>query len=415
MRRNIVLSLVLGLIFAVVGFSCAKNNETAATASKKLYIATGLCYAGQGFTPPTINNVGQLLSRLDLATHQYEVVHDYANLSVEDANTYANGITDGGDGNVYVAVENATSTGNRRIDQITKAAFGTKTVWQPSTTYLQASVLRGIARTSDKGFLVGVVSGTASIERFDATPTRKEAAPNVSWGQNNGNGGAGRDCSSNNTRFTDIVSLPKVVATDTIGKYIYAHAAVGQMDVGVISKNGSNVAANCLANAPGATTFATAAVTADPSFSRQLSANATPTSLVYIPTGTGTGKLLVAYSTNAVNTAGASGLNNALVMYDFTENTVAGETATLNNGVVLYNDTANFYGVTAMAYDSTDSMLYVSTSNSISANPPIGFNIEKFKIDLTAPSATNIRNANNSSFEASTSFNDCVTSMFVAD
>lgn len=410
MRRNIVLSLALGLVFTIIGFSCAKNSNDPATASKKLYIATGLCYSGTGFTAPTIGTVGQIVSRLDLSTHQYEVVHDYANLSEEDAGTYANGITDGGDGNLYIAVENSTSTGNRRIDKVEKAAFGTRSIWQPSTTYLAASTIRGIARASDQGFLIGVVSGTASIERFDATPTRKEAAPNISWGANNL--GA---CASNNTRITDIVSLPKVVSTDTIGKYIYAHAAAGQMDVGVISKNGSNSAANCLANAPGAATFATAASTADPAWSKQLSANATPTSLVYIPTGSGTGKLLVAYSTNAVNTAAASGLNNALVMYDFTENTVAGETATLNNGVVLYNDVSYFYGVSAMAYDSSTGMLYVATSNSISANPPVGYNIEKFQISLTAPSATRIPNSNNSSFEASTSFNDCVTSMFVAD
>ena len=410
MRRNIALSLALGLIFTVIGFSCAKNTDTAATASRKLYIATGLCYSGTGFAAQTINNVGQILSRLDLSNHQYEVVHDYANLSEEAASTYANGITDGGDGNVYVAVENATATGNRRIDKIAKSAFGTKLVWQPSTVYLAASTLRSISRASDQGFLIGTVSGTASVERFDATPTQKEAAPNVSWGANSG--GA---CATNNTKITDLVALPKALATDTIGKYIYAHAAAGQMDVGVISKNGSNVAGNCLANAPGAATFVTAASTADPSYSKQLSANATPTSVVYIPTGTGTGKVLVAYATNAANAAGASGLNNALVMYDFTENTVAGETATLNNGVVLYNDISYFYGVSAMAYDSSDGSLYVATSNSISANPPVGYNIEKFQISLTAPSATRIPNSNNSSFEASTSFNDCVTSMFVAN
>lgn len=409
MRRNIVLSLILGLIFSVVGFSCAKNNETAAVASKKLYIATGLCYSGTGFTPPTVGNVGQILSRMDIDSRAYEVVHDYANLSEEDADTYPNGITDGGDGSVYVAVENATSTGNRRIDKIVKSAFGAKSVWQPSTVYLAAGTLRGISRAADKGFLVGVVSGTASIERFDATPTRKEVASNVSWG--NGNAGA---CATNNTRITDLVALPKVIATDSVGKYIYAHAAAGQMDIGVISKNGSNVAGNCLANAPGAATFTTAAATADPSFSKQLSANATPTSIVFIPTGTGTGKLLVAYATNAANAAGASGLNNALVMYDFTENTVAGETATVNNGVVLYNDTSYFYGVSAMTYDSASGYLYVASSNSLN-NAPVGYNIERFLIDLTAPSATRTPDSDNSSFEEANSFNNCVTSMFVAD
>lgn len=407
MRRNIVLSLILGLIFAVVGFSCAKNNETAAVASKKLYIATGLCFSGTGFTAPPVANVGRILSRLDIDTRDYEVVHDYANLSEETSGSFPAGITDGGDGNVYVAVENATATGNRRIDKIKKAAFGDKVLWQASTVYLGSGSLGRIARASDQGFIL-VASGTQTVERFDATPTRKESTgPNVAWGS--ASAGA---CATNNTRITDLVALPKVLSSDTIGKYIYTHAAVGQMDVGVMSKNGSGVAGNCLANVAGAAAIPTAASTADPSFSRTLSANATPTSVVYIPTGTGTGKVLVSYATNAVNTAGA--LNNALVMYDFTENTTAGETATLGSGVVLYNDTSYFFGVSAMAYDSASGYLYVASSNSL-ATAPAGYNIERFQIDLTAPSATRIADSNNSSFEESTSFNNCVTSMFVAD
>lgn len=407
MKRNIVYGLSMGLVFSVIGFSCAKTNDDPVAASKKLYIATGLCYSGTGFTAPTISNVGQILSRMDIETRAYEVVHDYANLADEDADTYANGITDGNDGFIYAAVENSTSVGNRRIDRIAKAAFGTRTVWQVNTTQLSAGVLRGIARAADQGVLIGA---TTTIERFDATPTRKEVAAGVAWGS--GNAGA---CATNNTRLTDLIALPRAVTGDTIGKYIYAHAAAGQMDVGVISKNGSNAALNCLANAPGGATL-TEASTADASFNSTLSANATPTALVYIPTGTGTGKVLVAYAASGANglNAAAASLNNALVMYDFTENTAAGETATLTNGTVLYNDTSYFFGVSAMAYDRDNRMLYVATSNSLAA-APVGYNIERFSIDLTSPGATRVPDSDNSSFEEANSFNNCVTSMFVSE
>lgn len=407
-KSNIFYGLSLGVIFTVVGFSCAKSSDEAASASRKLYIATGLCYSGSGFTAPTIGSVGQLLSRLDVGARTYEVVRDYANLSDEDDATYANGITDGGDGFIYVAVENATSTGNRRIDKIAKAAFGSKTVWQVNNTDLSAGVLRGVARAADKGVLVGTTTG---VERYDATPTNKDVAFNVSWGA--GNAGL---CATNNTRITDLVALPKVLAAHDVGKFIYAHSAAGQMDIGVISKSGSNSAANCLANAPGGATLAEA-TTADSTLNETLSATATPTSIIFIPTGTGTGKLLVAYASSTVNGAQATptSLNNALVMYDFTEDTTGTpETASLTNGTVLYNNVSYFFGVSAMAYDSTNNTLYVASSNSLNV-APVGYNIEKFTIDLTTPSATRVVDDDNSSFEESTSFNDCVTSMFVAD
>jgi hypothetical protein len=406
MGIKLVIAMALGVTAMVSTFSCSKNSDSTVASSKKLYIATGLCYSGTGFNPPAITDVGQLVSRLDISSRAYEVVHDYGNLADEDIDTYANGITDGGDGYIYVAVENPTSTGNRRIDKIARAAFGARTVWQPSTADLSAGVLRGIARADDEGVLVG---RTTTVERYDATPQNRDLAFNVSWGDNSL--GA---CATNNTRITDMISLPKVLSTDQIGKYIYAHAAAGQMDIGVISKDGSNLAANCLANAPGGVLLAEAA-TANAALNETLSATATPTSLVYIPTGAGTGKLLVAYSSSTANgaQAAAASLSNALVMYDFAENTAAGETATLTNGTVLYND-VYFFGVTAMAYDSSANMLYVAAAKNQNPSPE-GYNIERFSIDLTTPGATRVTDSDNSSFEEPNSFTKCPTSMFVGD
>jgi hypothetical protein len=407
MRRNIIISITLGLFFAVIGFSCSNSSSESVSASKKLYISSGLCYSGTGFTAPTISTVGQMIARLDLTTRQYEVVHDYADLGIEAADTYANGITDGGDGYLYVAVENATSTGNRRVDKILKAEYGSRSTWFQDSVVLGstgADVVRGIKRATDQGFLVGE---TTSIERFDATPTRKEGSgAGVAWG-------AGLDgaCATNNTRLTDFAALPALTG-QAYGKYIYSHSAAGQHDIGMVSKNGVLVAGSCITNAAGGAAL-TEAATADASFSETLSANATPTSIVYVSTGEGTGKLLVAYSSSTVNSAGS--LNNALVLYDVTDTNVAGvEGGTITNGQILYNDNSYFFGVSAIAYDASEGVLYAASSNSL-ATAPVGYNIEKFSIDLTTPGATRMTNDDLSSFERASSFNNCVTGMIVAE
>lgn len=417
-KSNIFYGLTLGVVFTAVGFSCAKKDDEVPAASRKLYIATGVCYSGTGFTSPTIDDVGQTLVRLDLSSRAYEVIHDYANLASNDPGTYPAGITDGGDGNIYVAVEDTSAgAGNRKIDRIVKTTFGTKTTWQSNTTlFTTGGAFVGIARTSDKGVLFGT---TTSVERYDATPGRRTTgtilAP-TSWGAALANDGAGRDCANNNTRVTALIALPSAVSGDQIGKYIYAHSAAGQMDVGVVSKNGGNQAGTCLANAPGAATL-TAAATADPSLNNVLSATATPTALAYVSTGAGTGKLLVAYSSSTNNGTTAGTLNNALVMYDFTENTAAGETATLTNGRILYNDDDYFSGVSAMAFDSATNTLYVSRvdANAIVGGVPNGYLIERFTVDLTTPGATRVQDDDNSSFEEANTFTNCITSMFVGE
>lgn len=404
MGRKYVYAAIAAMALAATTFSCSRASDTAAVAaSNYLYLSTGVCYAGIGFTPPAVADVGVTLSRLNLSSLNYEIVKDYGDLSDEVVDTFASGIVDGGDGYIYASVENSTATGNRRIDKIAKAAFGAKSTWFQNSSVF-TSVMRGVARVSDGGVLSG---GTSTIERFDSTPTRKQATPVLGWGQTH----AGA-CATNNTLITSIVALPAFTGT-TVGKYIYANAAAGQNDIGIIGMNGSIDATSCLANAAGASALTNTA-TANQGWNATLAANASPTAMVYIatPTGTTTGKLLVAYSTNAVNTAAAGGLSNALVMYDVNETDAL--TATINNGQVLYHDHSYFYGVTAMGYDSTNRFLYVATSNSF-ATAPVGYNIEKFSIDITTPGATRIPNTDFSSFQSANSLNNCVTGMFVGN
>lgn len=413
-RSNIFYGLSLGVIFTVVGFSCAKSNDEVPATSRKLYIATGVCYNGTGYAAPSIDDVGQLITRVDLDSRNYEIVRDYANLSQETAaGAYPNGMVDGGDGHIYVAVENTTDPGNRRIDKIVKTPFGAQTkIIQTQNPFIGSGsgIIRGVARTADKGYIFG---NTTTFEHFDAGGARKVTPGALaSWGA-----ALQGPCAGNNTRITEIIALPKVTAggPGEIGKIIYAHSAVGEHNIGIVGKNGSN-ATNCLFNSSTLPAALTEASTADPSFNESLSATATPTSIVFIPTGTGTGKLLVAYASSTGNQpqATANGLNNALVMYDFTESTTDPESASLSNGTVLFNGTA-FFGVSAIAYDSATNSLYAATVKTPGLLPPDGFHIEKFTIDLTTPGATRVLDADNSSFENSNTFNNCVTSMFVGE
>lgn len=403
MGRKYIYSTIAIAAVAAATFSCSQgnNDDQSSTASSYLYISTGKCYAGDGFAVPDISDVGVLLSRLNLSSQSYEVVKDYGDLSNEVADTFASGIVDGGDGYIYASVENAAATGNRRVDKIQKTAFGTQSIWAQNSSVF-STVLKGISRAADGGVLVG---GTSLIERFDSTPTRKKATQALAWGETH----AG-SCATNNTLITSLVALPAYTGT-SMGKYVYAHAAAGQNDIGVISMNGSIDGTSCLANAAGASALTNSA-TATQGWGATLSASATPTAIVYIatPAGTTTGKLLVAYSSSTLNAVGS--VSNALVMYDINETSASA--AVINNGQILYHDHSYFFGVTAMAYDSSTASLYVATSNSLDVTP-IGYNIEKFTIDLTTPGATRVPNADQSSFQSANSFNNCVTGMFVGN
>ena len=404
MGRHFTKSLAaLTLITFAVGCSSSSDEEASVAAPKKLYIATGICYSGEGFTPPTIGTVGKTLSRLNLSSLNYEMVHDYGDLSLETSGSYPAGIVDAGDGTLFTAVENATATCSRRIDRITKDYYGAFEEFYKNSTVL-TTALKGIALGTDGGVLIG---RTTLVDRLDSTPTRKTVSATVAWGE----GFAGA-CATNNTSITSITSLP--LFTDaSYGKFIYTHDAAGQKDIGIIGMNGAGAAADCLANAPGGATLTNAA-TANNGFSAQLSATATPTAVAYAAPATGStiGKLFVAYSSSDPNVTTAAGLSNALVVYDVEETSATA--ASITNGTVLYHDHQYFFGVSALAYDATTSTLYAASSNSF-AVAPSGYNIEQFTIDLTTPGATRVTRSNGESFQSANSFNNCVTSMIVAD
>ena len=93
--KKYIYAALAAMTITAVSFSCSKSSDPVAAASSYLYMSTGLCYAGNGFTPPLPADVGVILSRLNLGSLNYEIVRDYGDLSDEVAGTFANGIVIG--------------------------------------------------------------------------------------------------------------------------------------------------------------------------------------------------------------------------------------------------------------------------------------------------------------------------------
>jgi hypothetical protein len=150
--------------------------------------------------------------------------------------------------------------------------------------------------------------------------------------------------------------------------------------------------------------------------------------MVYIPTPSGatTGKLIVSYGpTVAGSLDNSTAINNAIVMYDVNE--TGASTATISNtATVLYENSPIIYGISAMAYDSTDSSLYVATASqpgiANQTTQSLGYKIEKFSLNLAnagvSSQLTLIRDTSVSPpkpFIERNSFTKCITSMVVGN
>lgn len=145
-----------------------------------------------------------------------------------------------------------------------------------------------------------------------------------------------------------------------------------------------------------------------------------PTSMVYIKTpspATTTGKLLVTYAP-ALNTGlnNNTTLNHAVVLWDVTE--TSSTAVTINNPIVLYRNYTVVFAPSAIAYDESTNSVYVAVGPNIaSANQTtnnLGYNIEKFTLDLNTPSLTRV-SVDNKPFIKGNSQTKCITSMALAE
>lgn len=399
--KFITKTLVVAPLTTMTIFSCAKKIEEVSSElpTRSLYVASGVCNSGTGITTFTAASASRVIYKTNTLTGNVDsIVYDYNNGS-ETALNNPTGIASIDATFMYVATENATTAGARKIEKLNKITK-TKTTYFQDASALTATaghVLRGIIIDNDSNILI---SKTIAVERANTSPARVVAGANPYV--NN----PAAACTSNSTMITSMAVMPPF-SGQAQGKIIYAHQAVGQNDIGVISRSGYSVVGDCLDNdAPGAAVLSASlgatAVT--------ISATAAPTAIVYVPMPAGytvTGKLLVAYASSTVNTG--STINNAIVSYDVTESS---DTAVVvNSPTVLYRDNTVIHGISAMAYDSTTNSLYVATATS-TATTVVGYNIEKFIYDYATGGMTRV---GVTPFQASNLYNKCISGMTIGE
>lgn len=335
---------------ALSGTSCAKKNLVDSSSSgKALYVASGLCYSGNGITTFSSTTASNLIYKVNLSTGAPgEILADYNTAAAVPGSSPVS-IHSKDSESIWVVVENTTA-GARRIESVKDSTTS------PTYFYTNATAFSGVLRRSAFDSINGafLVNKTTAIERINMSPSRDLAGANP-WVNN-----PAGNCGASNTLVTSTLVLPN-------GKIVYGHASAtaSSRKISIIAAAGYKVAGDCLS---------TAAVTV-PSYI---------TDMVYL---SGSNQLLVSM---ADSTTGNN--MNSIYVYDIDPTTNAitnGQSLLENNSSAGTKYAPYLFGATSMAYDSSDSTLYVAMANAISATVT-NYNIEKFKYDPVAKTLTRV-------------------------
>lgn len=318
-------SFVLLAICVLVGTGCKKKDDST-TASKYLYVTSGVCYPGGGNTGFTNLTSSNLVYRINVDTGARDsILADY-NSSPSNTGDSPVGIVDNG-GSVNVLIENTSTTSLRRIETIDKTS-GSRSIYSNNTTALSAQ-LRGMILLPDTYLLV---SKSTALEKVKSGLNRLTIGANP-W----------VSLSAPASGCTTNATLLSAMAVLNNGNIVFAHAAAGANRFGIVSAQGYSTAANCLNGA---------ATVSSPN------AAAYPTAMAYDGVNN---KLIVAYAGNATTTD-----INSIYVYPINEST-----NTIGTGVKIYDASLfgstsgwNFllYGISAMVLDTTEGVLYVATA-----------------------------------------------------
>lgn len=424
-RKLIVLAMAaIGLTLST--FSCSKGGDDANTGGERyLYVATGQCNSGQGITTLSSTLSSRMVAKFGLSTTKTgSIVFDLAGSyqgGFFEPETGAQALVDNND-KLLLLTENAVSPSlGRLIFQIPKnSPFNTTTYASDSNAFTQVAghITRSMAMNSNSTLLF---SKSVSVEKIGTNTLRIPKPGPAAFVDN-----PGAACAGSNTFVSAVAVMPPFTGEET-GKIIYAHqgATAASNRLGIISQNGYAVVGDCLSSRQISTvvhandTGLSGAIVAPNAV-----AGSSPTAMVYIPTpaGPNTGKLLVAYSA-AVNTDmdNSANLTYAIVMYDIDEASAAAATISAN-ATILYRSSDNIFGISAMAFDSSDNSLYVATASqpgtANQATQAYGYKIEKFTFNLanlgSSPILTLVRE-NNQPFIDRSSLTKCITSMTVGN
>lgn len=396
--------------------SCTTNTseEASVAAGRQLYISSGLCSSGAGITTFTAQTSSRKVSKLDLSTKALSTVLDFTQSysgGTFGINTAPASIVDNGS-SLFMLVEDSapTASGERRIYTIPKSSPYNTAVYSNDAlalTTTTTNILRNLVKDADGSLLF---SKSVAIEKISTNTLRVPQAANP-WV----NAPAG-NCATSITNISAVSLLPTYTGYSS-GKILFAHqgATAALSRIGIVSADGYSIAGNCLNGYQLSTTAPTNAtnVTGTVTFT---ATGPTPTAMVYVPTGTGAGKLLVAYGpTIAADMSNTATLSHAIVAWTVTES--SGTVATLTSPVVLSNKLDAVFGISAMAYDSVDNSLYVAGPSQIGvANQTTagyGYKVEKFTYDSTGNTLTLVRGSNNEPFLDRSSATKCINSLVV--
>lgn len=412
--------LVLLLSVAMVGCQKSSEDPSVAAAVKTLYVATGVCNAGfsaAAMATYAASTASRTIERFALDTGVSKgTLMDFTSGNFL-ANTNPNSIIDAGE-DLWVSVENATTVSERGVWRVPKADpynFN-KYISSVGAFTGAGSVVRGMAKDADGSFFLGT---TSKIEKFNPTPVRVTQGANAWIQAPTGN------CSPAATSMTAVANmLPLSPATS--GKLIYGHQASAAASptmqrIAVMNVNGWLGGSDCAGGVQISSvthTFATSAVGTASTF---VAGGTSPTAMVYIPLPAGsavTGKLIVAYSNNIQSNfpAGVYQLNHAIVMWNITETSATA--VTIDSPVVLYDRSDVVYAISAMTYDADTNSLYVAVSGEIGAanqsTNGVGYNIEKFTLDINAPTLTRVLN-NEAPFVTGALKTRCISSLAIGE
>lgn len=420
------LMLTTGLL---LGFSsCQKSEEEASTTtSKKLYVTSGICNSGQGITTYAAGTASRAVTKWSSSSgEQLGTFIDFNN-ATGFADTLPQQILDEGD-SILLLTENATTETERKIYRIMKNDPGTFLTVVPNTSIVAGDpdhISRSFQIDADGMF---IMSRSFAAEKFTpiggivpgSTGTIAHINPSAATG-------TCFNAAASATNYISDLALMDPMDGFNSGKVIVANVGTLITDNRLAAINPNGLTGGTVADCAGGVQISTVAHTLGPDIADTIPATITftangvnPTSMVYIKTpapATTAGKLLVTYAP-ALNTGlnNNTTLNHAVVLWDVTEDSTSA--VTINNPVVLYRNHTVVYAPSAIAYDESSNSVFVAvgpnigTANQTTSN--LGYNIEKFTIDLNTPSLTRVTD-DNRPFIKGNSQTKCISSMTVAE
>ncbi len=419
MGRNFVKTMATLTAMALVA-GCSKSSDSASVAAtpKTLYAATGACNAGAGAalkTTYTTTNATKTIEKFNSsngANTGFLVDFTVSNFLV-DMNPQT--MIDNGS-SLFVLMENPTTTTERSILKMPKADPLAYVKYYTNATSLSAA-MKSLALDIDGSFIVGAQT---KLEKINSQPVRVPAGANA-WVN-----APASTCATSATAMS-AVAIMDPLAPAVNGKIIYAHQGftgafgAAQQRLGIIGAGGYTGTTDCVIGVQISAITHTRAASAISSTAIAFNSNGTsPTAMVYIPSAGNVGKLIVAYSNdqvgNYVAVTGVYNVNHAIVQWDVAD--TGALIATLNNPVILYDNTSVTYGISAMAYDASTKSLYVATGGEPGAvnmaTNNVGYNIEKFTLDTATPLLTRV-STNNQPFIKGAANLKCISSLMLGN